>query len=118
MGSQYHIRRDFSDVSPFLEAIRAQADSQRDALGFLPDAAYAEAARQRKIILLITQDGDQRSYVGHLLFGGIFPIVRVRQISIAEKYRRRGHATTLLRALLAQGEKEGYLNVVANSQTI
>jgi predicted nucleic acid-binding protein/GNAT superfamily N-acetyltransferase len=117
MVERYFIRRDFVDIFPFLDAIRAQADSERDALGFLPEPAYAEAARQRKLILLLSQDGDRISYAGHLLFGGIFPVMRVRQISMTAKSRRTGQATTLLRALIAQGEKEGYLSTVANVAT-
>ena len=114
MSGRYHIRRDFQHVGPWLGAIRTHADDERNALGFLPEPAYAEAARQRKVILRLSEDGGTESYVGHLLFGGIFPILRVRQISIAKKCRRQGHATTLLRALIAQGEKEGYLSIVAN----
>jgi ribosomal protein S18 acetylase RimI-like enzyme len=117
MAKRYFIRRDFADIFPFLDAIRAQADSERDALGFLPEPAYAEAARQRKLILLISQEGSQSSYAGHLLFGGIFPVLRVRQISITTQSRRNGQATTLLRSLIAQGEKEGYLSIVANVAT-
>jgi predicted nucleic acid-binding protein/ribosomal protein S18 acetylase RimI-like enzyme len=117
MTERYFIRRDFVDISPFLDAIRTQADSEREALGFLPEPAYAEAARQRKIVLLLSQDGDQISYAGHLLFGGIFPVMRVRQISVTTNSRRNGQATTLLRALIAQGEKEGYLSIVANVAT-
>lgn len=117
MVSPYLIRRDFAEVSPFLDAIRAQADSERDALGFLPEPAYAEAVRQRKLIVLLSQGDDERSYVGHLLFGGIFPILRVRQIAVTPAQRRHGHATTLLRALISQGEKEGYLSLIANVAT-
>src|SRR5207249_1030183 len=104
-------------IFPFLESISAQADSERDALGFLPQAAYAEAARQRKLILLVAQDGEKTSYAGHLLFGGIFPILRVRQIVVATNYRRQHHASLLLRTLIAQGENEAYLNLVANVAT-
>jgi predicted nucleic acid-binding protein/GNAT superfamily N-acetyltransferase len=117
MAGHYFIRRDFIDTFPFIEAVRAQADSERDALGFLPEPAYAEAARQRKLILLILQEGDRSYYAGHLLFGGIFPVLRVRQIAVTPKSRRNGQATTLLRALIAQGEKEGYLSIVANVAT-
>jgi ribosomal protein S18 acetylase RimI-like enzyme/predicted nucleic acid-binding protein len=117
MAEQYFIRRDFVDIFPFLDAIRTSADGERNALGFLSDAAYSEAAQQRKLILLLSQHRDEISYVGHLLFGGIFPILRVRQIAIAKQYRRKRHATTLLRTLIAQGENEGYLNIVANVAT-
>lgn len=117
MAKHFFIRRDYSDITSFLDSIRARADSERDALGFLPQPAYAEAARQRKLILLVAQDGDEVSYAGHLLFGGIFPILRVRQIAVAPPYRRHKHASTLLRTLIAQGEHEGYLNIVANVAT-
>src|SRR5260370_18030461 len=117
MAKRYFIRRDFGDIAPFLDAIRAQADSERDALGFLPEPAYAEAARQRKLILSISQEGPKYSSAGYLLFGGILPVLRVRQMAITAKSRRDGHATTLLRALIAQGEKEGCLSVVANVAT-
>jgi predicted nucleic acid-binding protein/GNAT superfamily N-acetyltransferase len=117
MVERYLIRRDFADIFPFLDAIRAQADSERDALGFIPESAYAEAARQRKLILLISKDGAKHSYAGHLLFGGLFPILRVRQIAVRKESRLKGQATILLRALIAQGEKEGYLSVVANVAT-
>ncbi len=117
MAEQYLIRRNFADILPFLDSIGTQADSERNALGFLPEAAYAEAAQQRKLILLLSQDQDKIGYVGHLLFGGMFPILRVRQIVVAARYRQQGHATTLLRALVAQAENEGYLNIVANVAT-
>ncbi len=94
MSGRYHIRRDFQHVGPWLGAIRTHADDERNALGFLPEPAYAEAARQRKVILRLSEDGGTQFYVGHLLFGGIFPILRVRQISIAKKCRRQGTRTT------------------------
>ncbi len=117
MTIRYLIRRDFSEIEPHLDAIRTQADSERTALGFLPHPAYAESAEQRKLILLLAQENDDLTYAGHLLFGGIFPNLRVRQICVASQFRNQGHATTLLRALIAQAEKEGYLNIVANVAT-
>ena len=114
MVVQYLVRRSFNDIFPFLTAIRNQADRERDALGFLPEPAYAEALRQRKLILLLASADGDISYAGHLLFGGIYPTFKVMQISIADGHRNRGNATTLLRALIAQGEKENYLNVIAN----
>lgn len=114
MTIEFSIKRDFADVLPFIDAIRTQADSERESLGFLPEPAYAEHARQKKVVLLTARDAAGNHYVGHLLFGGIFPHMRVRQIAVAPAYRRQGHATTLLRALISQGEKEGYLSISAN----
>jgi ribosomal protein S18 acetylase RimI-like enzyme/predicted nucleic acid-binding protein len=117
MPYQYFIRRRFADVEPFLNAVSSQADSERTALGFLPGPAYAESARQGKLMVLLATDGQATEYAGHLLFGGVFPQLRVRQICVSPKHRRLGHATTLLRALKSHGEAEGYLSVIANVAT-
>lgn len=117
MSPQFVIRRNFPEIEPHLSAIINQADSQRDALGFLPQPAYAEAARQRKLILLLCQSNGESKYAGHLLFGGTFPNLRVRQIAVSPEYRRRGNATNLLRTLISQGENEGYLQIEANVAT-
>ena len=114
MALQFVIRRDPAEIVPLLSAICGQADGEREALGFLPEPAYAEYAQQRKLIVLISRDDQSSSYVGHLLFGGIFPHLRILQIAISARHRRQGHATTLLRALIAQAEKEGYLSISAN----
>lgn len=113
MPTSYLIRRDTSEVLPFLEAISAQGDSERNALGFLPLPAYAEAAQQRKIFLLLANNEGDLSYAGHLLFGGVFPTLRVIQMVISNEYRRRGLATMLLRTLIAHGERENYYSIVA-----
>jgi GNAT superfamily N-acetyltransferase/predicted nucleic acid-binding protein len=114
MTYRFLIRRGFSEIAPFLETVRMEADSEREALGFLPKPAYAEAAQQKKLILLVAVDGRNTEYAGHLLFGGIFPLLRVRQICVSRKHRGKGQATTLLRALKSQGEMEGYLSIIAN----
>jgi GNAT superfamily N-acetyltransferase len=109
MASNYLLYRGFSGTAPFLEAVRTHADEEREALGFLPEPAYAEAARQGKLIVLAVEVDGTVSYSGHLLFGGIFPHLRVRQICVSPKWRGRGFATTLLRTLKSQAEADGYL---------
>jgi GNAT superfamily N-acetyltransferase/predicted nucleic acid-binding protein len=114
MSNHPFVSRTFDEISSFLEAARAQADNERDALGFLPASAYIEAAQQGKLFVLVMGDSSNAHYGGHLMFGGVFPQLRVRQICIAPQYRRQAHATTLIRALKAFGEREGYLSIVAN----
>jgi predicted nucleic acid-binding protein/GNAT superfamily N-acetyltransferase len=114
MRGRFFISRKFVTIQPFLEAARTQSDSEREALGFLPASAYLEAAKQGKLFVLILGDTTDTHYGGHLLFGGVFPQLRVRQICVVPRYRRQGHATTLIRALKAFGEHEGYLSIVAN----
>jgi hypothetical protein len=107
MPISYLIRRDTKDVSPFLEAIRAQADGERNALGFLPLPAYAEAAQQRKILLLLASDGSNLSYAGHLLFGGMFPTLQVDSDGSKQRTqtaRTRDNASSSLDRSRREGE--------------
>lgn len=117
MTLQYSVRRKYTEIASFLDAVRTHADSERNALGFLPGPAYLDAAQQGKLFVLVATDEGSAHYAGHLLFGGIFPHLRVRQICISPKYRGHGNATKLLRALKSQGESEGYLSIVANVAT-
>jgi len=71
-------------VLAFADDVRASADEERDALGFLPGGVYAEAARRGK--LLVATIGH--TYAGHLLFGGTFPRARVFQIFVKKEYRK------------------------------
>lgn len=115
MTQSFQVLRTYSEVAPFLEDIRKQADSEREALGFLPIPVYLEHARQNKILVLVAKDSESRLlYAGHLMFGGLYPRMRVRQICVSPKFRRQGHATRLLRALISRGETEQYLTISAN----
>lgn len=114
MAAQFFILRAPAEVVELLSAVCNQADGEREALGFLPEPAYAEYAQQRKLIVLVSRNGQASAYVGHLLFGGMFPHLRILQIAVSERHRKQGHATTLLRALISQAEKEGYLSISAN----
>lgn len=114
MAIRYSVRRRFSEIVDYLPTVSSQADAERNALGFLPAAAYEDAARQGKLLVLIAHEGNQNDYAGHLLFGGAFPNLRVRQICVAPHGRRHGNATKLLRTLKSIAETEGYLSIVAN----
>lgn len=117
MAFQYLVRSKYSEILQFLDVVRSHADAERNALGFIPAPAYEEAARQGKLIVLLASDTNRIEYAGHLLYGGVFPQLRVRQICVAPKYRGRGNATTLLRTLRSKGEADGYLSIVANVAT-
>lgn len=114
MAIRYSIKRDFSNIREYLEQVTAQADQEREALGFLPAPAYEDAGRQGKLLVLLAHRDRQPEYGGHLLFGGAFPNLRVRQICVPPNWRRHGNATKLLRSLKSIGESEGYLSITAN----
>ena len=113
MTPQFVIERNPSIVLQFLDRIRSEADSQRDALGFLPVKAYVEQILARKIILLLASADGDLSYAGHLMFGGLFPRLRIYQIAVAQPFRCHGGGCQLIRALMSQAEREGYLSISA-----
>lgn len=104
------VKSSWTDVEPYLETTRVNADRARNALGFLPPAAYEQAARLGNLYVA-TDDG---TYSGHLLFGGPFPRAKVFQLYVCETHRGKGVATLLLRKLEIELEKKGFLTISAS----
>lgn len=101
------------EVAPFVDAVQRQADTERDALGFLPPTAYQEAAVQGKLWVAVVSDQENETYVGHLLFGGAFPTLRVFQLFVGKAYRNCGVASVLIDHLVADAEAHSFLSISA-----
>ena len=54
-----------------LSAIRLIADREKNALGFLPEAAYRVAITQRRLVAMLAGTGDISEVAGFILFGGV-----------------------------------------------
>jgi len=89
------------------------ADSERDALGFLPPAAFREAATQGKLWVAVAPVSGVPVYAGHILFGRAFPVMRIFQIFISRPFRRRGVGAALIRQLIVEAESQNYFLVNA-----
>lgn len=105
------ILKDYSEIKPFIPTVRDAADRHRDSFGFLPANAYDEQAAAGKLWIAVTSD---KSYAGHILFGGQYPTLRVFQLFTVQKFRRYGIARELLRALVNHGERLGYIMISAH----
>src|SRR5689334_12783396 len=101
------------EVAPFLDTVRACADSERDALGFIPESAYQDAAIQGKLWIATRFEHANEKYIGHVLFGGAFPILRVFQVYVQVPYRSCGVGSALLARLVHEAETLDYLSVTA-----
>ena len=75
--------------------IRALADSEKEALGFLPEAAYREAIEKRRLVAMCTPVNGNSEVVGFILFSGVFPNARIQQIVVAQAHRRARIASKL-----------------------
>ena len=98
-------------VENYIDEIRALADADTSALGFLPAHVYRDACMRGRLWIDIDNDGKLR---GYLYFGGRYPRLRVFQIFVRPEFRGSGIARKLLRKLREYGEDLNYLTITAN----
>jgi ribosomal protein S18 acetylase RimI-like enzyme len=96
-----------------IAAIRAIGDAEKEALGFLPEAALRDAIHQKRLFAMVSRDGERKEVAGYILFSGVFPNARVQQIAVSPAHRRSGVASALISALAAHLEKRGYIVLTA-----
>ena len=97
-----------------MEEIIALADSERTSLGFWPEPALRDAITRKKLFVLLDRTSIPKGLVGFLLFSGVYPHVKIQAIATVETSRRQGGGTALLRGLIDDLEKYGYLTVRAD----
>ncbi len=90
---------------------RRAADDQREALGFLPAAAYEAHAESGKLIVAV--DPARETYLGHVLFNGIFPRLTIRQTVVEPSARQLGVGSQLVAHVVREAERDGFLTVKA-----
>jgi hypothetical protein len=69
----YRAERDVPALLQRVQEIRALADSEKEALGFLPEAAYPDAIEHRRLIAMLAQVDGSSEVAGFILFSGVFP---------------------------------------------
>ena len=82
-----------------------------DALGFLPESAYTDAARKGH--LWIAANIAKKQILGYLLLGGTFPNLRVFQIFVCTNFRGRNIAPALIEKLKDYGQEHNFINIKA-----
>lgn len=97
---EIRIRIQPAEVEAYVETVRASADSERQALGFLHAPAYREAAHQEKLWVAVVKTDGGEEYAGHLIFGGVFPRMRIFQIFVKEAWRHHRIGSNLLICLI------------------
>lgn len=110
MDTNFHILIGPNEVGEFVSSCQKAADTERVALGFLPEGVYQNAADQGKLLVAVSLDGH---YLGHLMFGGVFPHAKVMQTYCLSEYRHLGIGKKLIQKLIKWAEERGYLNISA-----
>lgn len=101
------------EVPRLVQSVQTNADSNRDALGFLPAQAYEQAARQGTLFVAVDRRGQEVRYAGHILFGATYPHAKIFQVYVAGEHRKHGIGRLLVRTLLEFLEEKQYLSVTA-----
>ncbi|MBI4218372.1 MAG: GNAT family N-acetyltransferase [Elusimicrobia bacterium] len=105
------ILQTYAETHNHVDTVRREADEHKDELGWLSKSAFYDFASQNKLWVVV--ESVDRGYVGHLMFGGAYPNLRIYQIYIQNEYRRKGLAKKLLQALVGYGESKGFLSISA-----
>ncbi len=98
----------------FVADIQAAADTEKEALGFLPASAYEQAVHKGELTVVLADDGQGPKYAGHIWVSGTYPHARIVQLFVARAFRGQKLSTRLLRAAIQTAEALGYLSIVAN----
>ena len=109
----YEVERKPLEVPGMVQSVQTNADSNRDALGFLPAQAYEQAARQGTLFVAVQRRGQDSQYAGHVLFGANYPHARIFQVFVAAEHRKHGIGRLLIQTLLSFLEEKQYLSATA-----
>jgi GNAT superfamily N-acetyltransferase len=113
MPPVYRTVTDTASLLPLLPSICELADTEKEALSFLPEVAYREGVMRQRIVAMVAQGGGKSSLAGYVFFSGVFPHAGIQQVAVDPKCRRSGVASALLNGLAAQLESQGYLTIKA-----
>lgn len=108
------IREKAEDVIRFLPFVRAGADTAKEELGFLPRGAYDKLAVSGKLLVATKTISGQETYVGHLMFGGIYPNAKVFQLFVDAGFRGQGIAGRLILHLKKRLATNHWLSIKAS----
>jgi GNAT superfamily N-acetyltransferase len=101
-----------TEVLRYVSEVQSGADTEKNALGFLPGNVYEEAAHHGRLFVAVTGDTRQ-TYLGHVLFGDKYPHGRIYQIFVSPSARGQGVGHQLLRHVVHMAEARGFLSLVA-----
>jgi GNAT superfamily N-acetyltransferase len=109
----YRTEADPAALLQHLTAIRALADTEKEALGFLPEAAYRDAIMQKRLRAMLARENGTLRVAGFILFSGVFPNARIQAVAVSPEHRCSGVASALVGALVSHLESRGYIAITA-----
>ncbi len=95
-----------NEVECFVSDVQNFADQHRTEFGFLTKAAYEELALKGQ--LWIAKNKENNFISGYLIFGGVYPCIKVFQLFVNPICRKSGVGKKLLDELILYGEENSY----------
>jgi len=105
----------FSDVEPHINSAITWANSDRNALGFLPALVFTEQARKGNL-LVATMKGREGhfEYAGHLLFDARQSKAKILQVFVKPEARQKSTARRMLDRLKEHLTELHFISIYAN----
>ncbi len=100
------ILKTYNEMKNFVDDVQKFADQHRKEFGFLARSAYDELALKGQ--LWVAKDRDCDFISGYLMFGGVYPYIKIFQLFISPNSRSCGLGKKLLNELILYGEKNNY----------
>lgn len=100
------ILKTYKQTGKFVDDVQQFSDQHRIEFGFLTKAAYEEFALKGQ--LWIVKEKESNIISGYLIFGGLYPYIKIFQLFVNPEYRSSGVGTKLLDELISYGEKYNY----------
>lgn len=97
----------------FVPDVQRQADTDKNALGFLPASVYEDAADSENLLVAVVPNSGLNKYSGHLLFGGRFPHGKIYQLYVTPEFRKKSVARALIDKLVEWMERCNFLSISA-----
>lgn len=111
--SKIEVRKSPSDVYPFADAIRANADKNKESLGFYPSQVYQQAVQDGNIFVAVDASTGSPKYAGHLWFGARYPQFRIHQLTVVSQFQGCGIGRLLIESLVRFAEDQQFLTISA-----
>ncbi len=105
------ILKNYNKVKSFVSKVQFHADQHKTSFGFLPALVYEELALKGQLWVIATKCNTD--VAGYLLFGGVYPSLKITQLFANPEHQGLGVGTQLIGELIEHARDNGYLSISA-----
>lgn len=109
------ILKSYNSTKAYIDKVRENADLNKESFGFLPFSAYEEFALTGRLWILISSKTEE--LWGYLIFSENYPVLRIQQLFVDNKHRKKGVAKQLVDELIKYGEDNYFSTIRAKVAT-